>query len=90
MCGAWWLCREIELASQRARLLEFELISHGDGGGRLWKASLHLPASKTDLQAAGVSRSLVCSCVRASSASSSSMSSSSRLSSSSCVVHAFF
>ena len=21
MCGAWWLCREIELASQRARLL---------------------------------------------------------------------
>ena len=52
MCGAWWLCREIELASQRARLLEFELISHGDGGGRLWKASLHLSASMADLQAA--------------------------------------
>ena len=62
MCGAWWLCREIELSSQRARLLEFELQALESDGRRIWKASMHLPASKTDLQAAGVSRSLVCSC----------------------------
>ena len=77
LCGSWWLCRELELSSQRARLLEFELVKMEDSGRKMWKASLHLPASKTDLVAAGVSRSLLCSC-----------SSSSSSPSSSCVVHA--
>ena len=56
MCGSWWMCRELELSSFRARLLEFERVAG------VWKASMHLPASKTDLQAAGVSRSLMCTC----------------------------
>ena len=54
--GAWWLCREIELSTLRARLAEFSWSS-----GR-WKVTLHLPASKTDQLAQGVSRSLLCMC----------------------------
>ena len=76
LCGSWWLCRELELSSQRARLLEFELVEVEGGGRKRWKASLHLPASKTDLVAAGVCRTLLCSC-----------SSSSSLISPACVVH---
>ena len=56
MVGAWWLCREIELANARAMLVEFS------GTGRGLIASLHLPASKTDQLALGVARSLRCSC----------------------------
>ena len=69
MVGAWWLCREVELSTARARLVVFERL----GSGKL-KATLHLPASKTDLRAEGVSRSLLCSCSPSSSPSS-------------CVVH---
>ena len=77
MCGAWWMCREIELSTARARLLEFETGNEGK-----IKATLHLPASKTDLKACGVARSLMCSC------SSSATSSSSSSPSPECVVHA--
>ena len=70
MCGSWWMCRELELSSFRARLLEFERVP-GELGAGVWKASMHLPASKTDLQAAGVSRSLLCTCSLSSRSSSS-------------------
>ena len=54
--GAWWLCREIELANARAFLVEFA------GTGQRLVASLHLPASKSDQLALGVARSLQCCC----------------------------
>ena len=54
--GAWWLCREVELANARAALVEFS------GTGRGLIASLHLPASKTDQLALGIARSLRCTC----------------------------
>ena len=50
--GSWWLRREIELATVRAGLLSL----HGG------VASLLLPASKTDTQAFGASRSHRCGC----------------------------
>ena len=56
LTGSWWLCREIELANQRAALVEFS------GSGSSLRAALHLPASKTDQLAAGLSRSLCCCC----------------------------
>ena len=54
--GAWWLCREIELANAWASLVEFA------GSGRSLIASLHLPASKSDQLALGIARSLRCCC----------------------------
>ena len=71
------MCREIELSTARARLLEFE-----EGNEGKLKATLHLPASKTDLRACGVARSLVCSCSSSSASSSPSSSPSPE-----CVVH---
>ena len=57
MVGSWWMCRELELATARAKLVEFERVGRG-----VLKATLHLPSSKTDLRAEGVSRSLLCAC----------------------------
>ena len=54
--GAWWLCREVELATVRARMVE---LSKGPAG---LVARLHLPASKTDPEAHGAARSHVCRC----------------------------
>ena len=56
LVGSWWLCREIELSTMRAALVEFNLVL------RPPSASLTLPASKTDQLAAGMSRSLSCTC----------------------------
>ena len=55
--GSWWLCREVELSSTRARLLELILPSTGPPSAR-W----HLPASKTDTEAVGMARTLHCCC----------------------------
>ena len=54
--GSWWLCREVELATARARLVEVQ-----------WQASpplatWHLPTSKSDPQALGMARTLRCNC----------------------------
>ena len=54
--GCWWLCREIELAKLRAKLVEFR------GSGRNLAVSLYLPASKTDQLALGTARTLRCLC----------------------------
>ena len=58
LCGSWWLCREIELSTARARMVE---IRHGHG---LPTATWHLPVSKSDPQALGLARTLQCSCSR--------------------------
>ena len=58
LCGAWWLCREMELSTARARMVE---IRPGDG---LPSATWHLPVSKNDPQALGLARTLQCSCSR--------------------------
>ena len=55
--GAWWLCREIELSTARARMIELAR----DASGCL-VAKLHLPASKNDIEALGVGRSHACCC----------------------------
>ena len=55
--GSWWMCREIELATLRAALVEFNIVS------RPPLATLHLPASKSDQLAAGMARSLSCTCM---------------------------
>ena len=54
--GSWWLCREVELSTLRASLVEFNVVT------RPLTASLHLPASKTDQLAAGLARMLSCTC----------------------------
>ena len=54
--GSWWLCREVELSTLRASMVEFNVVV------RPPTASLHLPASKTDQLAAGLARSLSCTC----------------------------
>ena len=56
ICGAWWMCREIELSTARARLVEIR-----------WEmepplATWHLPTSKADPQALGMARTLRCNC----------------------------
>ena len=56
LVGAWWLCREVELANLRAKLVEFA------GSGASLTASLLLPASKTDQLASGTARTLRCCC----------------------------
>ena len=55
--GAWWLCREIELACLRARLVEVSSSARG-----VPCVAMHLPASKSDQLAVGLSRSLCCIC----------------------------
>ena len=54
--GSWWLCREVELSNFRAKLVEHS------GSGSTHRASLHLPASKTDQLALGIARTLCCLC----------------------------
>ena len=54
--GAWFLCREVELACLRASLVEVGQVS-----GRL-AVTLTLPVSKTDPAAAGTARSQKCQC----------------------------
>ena len=54
--GAWWLLREIELSTLRAALVEVRESS-------ALVVYLHLPASKVDQQAIGVSRGHRCRCV---------------------------
>ena len=55
--GAWWLTREVEVSTSRARLVELFMTS----GGQL-AARWYLPASKTDIEAVGMARTLVCPC----------------------------
>ena len=55
VCGAWWLTREVELATIRANFLD---IVDSD----VPTASLQLPASKSDVAALGVSRTHACVC----------------------------
>ena len=57
VAGAWFLTREVELATTRACLIALEL---GVDGERIVR--WHLPASKTDVEARGVSRAHGCSC----------------------------
>jgi len=52
--GLWWLCREIELANIKVS----DVNTSQDSA-----ASLSLPASKTDINALGTSRTLKCICV---------------------------
>ena len=57
ICGSWWLCREVELSTARARLVEIR-----------WEAvpplaTWHLPTSKADPQALGMARTLRCNCM---------------------------
>ena len=57
ICGAWWMCREVELATARARLVEIR-----------WEvepplATWHLPTSKADPKALGMARTLKCNCM---------------------------
>ena len=54
--GCWFLCREVELSTSRARNLEFSMV--GDALTVTW----HLPASKNDQAALGYARTLRCSC----------------------------
>ena len=58
--GAWWLCREIELSCLRARLVEVSTSPRG-----VPMIAIHLPASKCDQLATGLSRSLCCLCTPA-------------------------
>ena len=63
LCGSWWLCREIELATARARLVELNLVAKPPTV--VW----HLPTSKTDPEAIGMARCLKCICEEGSRAS---------------------
>lgn len=58
VAGAWFLMREVELATTRAHLVSLEKGPDGEDVVR-W----HLPASKTDVEARGVSRVHGCSCL---------------------------
>ena len=55
--GAWWLLREVELSTLRARLAE---ASCGVDG--VWRVHLTLPASKSDQEARGTARGHRCRC----------------------------
>merc|ERR1712194_883052 len=57
IAGAWFLAREVELSTTRAKLVSLEVNSEGDPVVR-W----YLPASKTDTEARGVARAHGCSC----------------------------
>ena len=58
VAGAWWLTREAELASARAKLVEIIMPE----GSTPLRARWHLPTSKTDQRAEGVARSHECGC----------------------------
>ena len=55
--GSWWLLREIEVSTARACLVQLSVSASG-----LPRASLQLPASKSDQAALGVTRSHGCGC----------------------------
>ena len=61
VAGAWWLTREIELSCTRA--VHVSLAGDPATAGAL-VATWHLPASKADARAAGVSRTHGCACCR--------------------------
>jgi hypothetical protein len=56
VCGSWFMTREIELSTARAALVQ--IVDRESSPRAVW----HLPASKTDPQAFGVSRTHGCSC----------------------------
>ena len=58
IAGAWFLTREVELSTTRARLASLETDVDGHRAVRWF-----LPASKNDVEARGVSRAHGCSCV---------------------------
>merc|ERR1712085_226856 len=60
IAGAWFLAREVELATTRAKVVSLEVNSEGDPVVK-W----YLPASKTDTEARGVARAHGCSCTTA-------------------------
>merc|ERR1712086_491190 len=64
IAGPWFLTREVELATTRARLVSLEVNSEGDPVVK-W----YLPASKTDAEARGVARAHGCCCISAAPAS---------------------
>ena len=64
IAGAWFLAREVELATTRAKLVTLETNSEGDPVVK-W----YLPASKTDAEARGVARAHGCCCTPAAPAS---------------------
>ena len=57
IAGSWFLAREVELATTRAKLVSLETNTEGDPVVK-W----YLPASKTDTQARGVARAHGCCC----------------------------
>ena len=57
IAGSWFLAREVELATTRAKLVSLEVNSEGDPVVKWF-----LPASKTDTEARGVARAHGCSC----------------------------
>ena len=57
VAGAWFLTREVDLSTTRARLVTFEV---NGAGGNVVKWSL--PASKSDVEARGVARAHGCCC----------------------------
>ena len=57
--GAWWLLREVEIATLRARLV---VRSRGTDGAQ--QVFLNLPASKADQEARGAARGHRCQCSR--------------------------
>ena len=64
IAGAWFLAREVELATTRAKLVSLETNSEGAPVVKWF-----LPASKTDAEARGVARAHGCSCISAAPAS---------------------
>merc|ERR1712086_1037609 len=64
IAGSWFLAREVELATTRAKLVALEVNSEGDPVVK-W----YLPASKTDAEARGVARAHGCCCISAAPAS---------------------
>ena len=58
VAGAWFLTREVELSTSRARLVELVKGSNGEETSIKW----HLPASKSDQLAVGVARVHRCQC----------------------------
>ena len=64
IADSWFLAREVELATTRAKLVALEVNSEGDQVVK-W----YLPASKTDAEARGVARAHGCCCISAAPAS---------------------
>jgi len=64
IAGSWFLAREVELATTRARLVSLEENSEGEPVVKWF-----LPASKTDAEARGVARAHGCCCISAAPAS---------------------